>query len=63
MNRYVVACYMAIDNELSQQIIKADSEFDAVVDYFGAKPPGIHDLDDLLDWAWDQDILIDVIEI
>jgi hypothetical protein len=54
---------MSIDNELSQQIIKADSEFDAVVNYFGTKPPGISDLEELLDWAWDQDILIDVIEI
>ena len=54
---------MAIDNELSQQIIKADTEFDAVVNYLATKPPGIRDLDDLLDWAWDQDLLIDIIEI
>jgi hypothetical protein len=63
MNKYVVACCLHSDHDLDQQIIKAKTEFDAVVDYLGTKPPGIRTLDELLEWAEDQDMLINLIEL
>jgi hypothetical protein len=60
---YVVACYYFMESELDQRVIKAKNEFDAAVDYLGARPPGILDLDDLYGWIWDQDLCMNVIEI
>jgi hypothetical protein len=48
---------------VDQKIIHADTDFDAVVNYLGTKPPGIATLDKLLEWCTDQDIAINFIEI
>jgi hypothetical protein len=48
---------------VDQKIIHADTDFNAVVNYLGAKPPGIATLDKLLEWCIDQNIAINFIEI
>lgn len=63
MSKYIVASYMNHTGTVDQKIIHADTDFDAVVNYLGAKPPGIATLDKLLEWCIDQNIAINFIEI
>jgi hypothetical protein len=63
LKKYVVACYLDYTNDVEQRVIRANNEFDAVVDFLQTKPPGINDLDELLEWCWDQEMIINLIEI
>lgn len=63
MNKYVVACFSYYTNDVEQKAVYANSEFDAVVNFLGRKPPGIHNLEELLEWVWDQEMMINLIEI
>lgn len=66
MSKYVVAIYNAYDNEITQHVEEADTEFDALVsavDWEAEDLGNISTLDELLNALYNQECVISIIEI
>lgn len=66
--RYAVSYVYLGDNTLSITFVEADSEVEAAVERLNqagweVSPEDFADLDGVKEWAWDADMLIEVVEV
>jgi hypothetical protein len=63
VRRYVVACCDVTTGDLEQQVISANTGFDAICEFLGPIPSSVTTEDEVFAWAYDHELFINYIEL